>query len=107
MLKNESKIKNLMIISLTACGIYESFTVASTSSFPLSEQHYYTVLLSVFGMVANVGMYIPAVINPRCACAARVTVVVLCVCVCVCVCLSHRNLKNGCVKHQTVPRFVH
>ena len=48
-------------------------------------------------------------INPRCACTARVTVVVLCVCVCVCVCvcLSHRNLKNGCVKHRTEPRFVH
>ena len=45
------------------------------------------------------------VINPRCACAARVTVVVLCVCVCVCVCLSHRNLKNDCVKHRTEPHF--
>ena len=31
----------------------------------------------------------------------------VCVCVCVCVCLSHRNLKNGCVKHRTEPRFVH
>ena len=51
-----------IIVLCTACGIYESSTVVNTSSFPLSEQHYYTVLLSVFGMVANVGMYIPAVI---------------------------------------------
>ena len=50
---------------------------------------------------------VPSLINPRRACAARVTVVVLCVCVCVCVCLSHRNLKNGCIKHRTEPRFVH
>ena len=48
---------------------------------------------------------VPSLINPRRACAARVTVVVLCVCVCVS--LSHRNLKNGCVKHRTEPRFVH
>ena len=44
-------------------------------------------------------------VNPRRACAARVTVVVLCVCVCVC--LSHRNLKNGCVKLRIEPHFVH
>ena len=57
-------------------------------------------------LVLSSSSFCLALINPRRACAARVTVVVLCVCVCVFVC-PIENLKNGCVKHRTEPRFVH
>ena len=84
----------------------ETDTILSGYLLKAPKNAYYTIQNELLSVVGN--SIRNDIINPRCACGARVTVVVLCVCVCVCVCvcLSHRNLKNGCVKHRTEPLCI-